>query len=327
MEKIKKWWNKFSFKKIIIDYGKKISNFYTFTEGGKVRINFEKLFISTSFLMSPLLIFYFFASGENTAYIGRSPHSLTSTNNQPLPKPQQKNSNSSSYGFPVQQHANVVSDTRLNNVSYSHSQYQNNMKFAAKQVLIREDNSLGYGFPVGSNFIGELQSTIDTRDANQVVRVVLPYGGKSRNGGSTELPKGTLLLGRVNYTGKGEKVFIQFNQAIFPEGKTIKIAAIALDPKDYSTGLSGEIQSQAKSRTLSTLGLNALSAIGNVMIEKESLGLYQVEAKASAKNALLAGASKAAEIEAGRLQEQTAVEDFVQVDTGTAVVISLTQEL
>ena len=75
------------------------------------------------------------------------------------------------------------------------------------------------------------------------------------------------------------------------------------------------------------MGLSALAAMGNVMTEKESMGQYNVEMKANAKNAMLAGVSRAAEVEVGRLQEQSEAQDYVQVEAGTAVVVSLIEGL
>jgi hypothetical protein len=321
VEKIKKWWRSISFKKAFTHFATRIYHYYTYAQGGKRQFNFEKLFISGSFLLCPALIIYFFWSGENTAYIGHSPSSLSG---QDKPVVATKNTaTNGGYNFPVQKN-NASDHARVSGSPQNQGKIE--YKTLAKQVLSRENADLGYGFSAGSNLIGELQSTIDSRDPNQTVRVILPYGGKSKDG-SAELPRGTLLLGQTNYPGKGEKVFIQFQQAILPTGKAIKLAAVALDPRDYSTGLVGEIQSQAKSRTLSIMGLSAVSSMGNVMTEKEAMGQYQVEAKANAKNALLTGASHAAEVEAGRLQDQTEAEDYVHVDAGTAVVVSLTQGL
>jgi hypothetical protein len=324
MEIIKNiWWKEFSFKKLCRALCKRVVDYYIYREGGKPRLNIETLLVSGSFIMCPLLILYFLSSGENASYIGRSPNSLAT---QKSPSMVHHSQNPNSYDYPVQQNTNVVGGGNTASQSRSQANHHAAIKLGAKQVLVREESSLGYGFHAGTNLIGELQSTIDTRDPAQVVRVILPYGGRSRDG-SSEIPKGTLLLGQVNYQGKGEKVFIQFQQAILPGGKSIKIAAQALDPKDYSTGLGGEIQSQAKSRALSMMGLSALAAMGNVMTEKVSMGEYQVEAKANAKNALLAGVSRAAEVEASRLQEQSDAQDYVQVEAGTAVVVSLTQGL
>lgn len=284
-------------------------------EGGKRKIDFEKAMIFCSFLIGPLLVVYVLSSQENTAYIGRSTSSLAQTSQTQEAAPPLDHS------IPVQSSASNSSTRR-----HSSRNIGTSLKLSAKQVLLRENMGTGNGFFAGSNFLGELQSSIDTRDATQVVRVALPYGAKSKDG-SSELPKGTLLLGQVNYSGQGEKVFIQFQQAVLPDGKSLKISAQALDPKDYSTGLAGEIQSQARSRTMAVMGFSALSAMGSVLTEKEALGQYQVEAKANMKNAMLSGVSRAAEIEANRLQEKTSAEDYVTVDAGTMVVISLIQGL
>jgi len=45
------------------------------------------------------------------------------------------------------------------------------------------------------------------------------------------------------------------------------------------------------------------------------------------KNAVLSGVSKAAEVEAGRLLEQTQAQDYVRVESGAAVIVAITQEL
>lgn len=323
MEKIKKWWMKRPLKKYFESFWGSICTSFSFKEGGKKRINLEKLVITGSFLTGPLLVVYFFISGENSSYIGRTSNTLMEAKRSSDSNHSSKQT-ANSYSYPVQRNANHESTNT--SAQKPTGENRNPLKLVAKQVLIRDDAGLGYGFHVGSNLIGELQSTIDTRDPNQFVRVILPYGGKSRDGNS-ELPRGTLLMGKISYQGKSDKVFVQFHQAILPEGKSIKIAATALDPKDYSTGLTGEIQRETSSRTLSALGLSAISAMGAILTEKETMGQYHVEAKASLKNAMLAGASKVAEVEASRLQEQSGAQDYVQVDAGTAVVVSLTQGL
>jgi len=307
MEKIKKWWAAIS---------KFFKDRFFREEGGKRKLIIERAGITFALISGPLMVIYFLLTPGNTAYVGKSSKVLM--NGSPSPQ----TTSSVNYGVPVQK-GPVVGGV---STSPPRAKGFQEIKFAAKQILLREDSSLGYGFSPGSNLIGELQSTIDTRDSAQIVRVLLPYGGTSKDG-SSELPRGTLLLGSVTYPGKGEKVFIQFQQAIIPEGKTIKLSAVALDPKDYSTGLTGEIQSQAKARVLSVMGLSAMSAMGSVLTEKEAMGQYQVEPKANVKNALLSGAGKAAEVEASRLQNQGETEDYLQVGAGTAVVISLTAGL
>lgn len=313
MEKIKEWCS--SLKKYFLKT-------FIKREGGKNTFNFEAAVKALSFIMSPLLFLYFYFGGENTAYVGRTSNSLVREPENDVSAKGQ--SDKIRYGFPVQS-GGQIAGTAQSGQSANLTRH-NSIKLAAKQVLIREGSSAGFGFHAGLNFIGELQSTIDTRDPAQIVRVALPYGAQSKDGGS-ELPKGTLLLGQVSYPGRGEKVFIQFQQVVLPDGKTFKITAVALDPQDYSTGLAGNIQSQARTRTLSAMGLSAASAMGNVLTEKESMGQYQVEPRATVKNAMIQGLSKAAEYESNKLHDQTVAEDYVLVEAGAPVVISLTQGL
>lgn len=300
----------------------KIDNFtkyFTYKEGGKNRVSFRATFIVGSWLLGPLCVLLVFLDGEDTNYVGRSTESFKAGDSLTsyAGGPEEPNG-----AIPYSKGTPVVGGEKPK----GHLPPQQPIKLAAKQVLIREGTE-GFGFHAGSNLVGELQSTIDTRDAEQFVRVVLPFGGRSRSGGS-EFPNGTLLLGKASYPGKGEKVFVTFSQATLPDGHSIKIIAQALDPKDFSSGLTGEIQSQARGRTLSIMGLSMASAMGDVLTEKESLGRgYSVTPKANMRNAVLTGVSKAAEIETGRLKDQSQAQDYVRIESGTAVIVAITQEL
>ncbi len=316
MEALKTWWKKLRSKLNFSLLKKNLSR----KEGGKSRLNGDIFFKILSVFLTPLLVLYLFTGSDDTSYVGHSPSSLASDRS----SDKLKFGGGTPMNVPFAKSGSIVTGGGAESKQTSS---RASIKLSAKQVIIREADSLGYGFNAGSNLVGELQSTIDTRDPNQVVRVLLPFGGRSRDG-SSELPKGTLLMGKVTYPGKGEKVFIAFDQAIFPEGRPIKIAAQALDPKDYSSGLIGEIQSQAKARALSVMGLSVVSAMGDVLTEKEALGQgYSVTPKATMKNAIMTGVGKAAEVESGRLQEQTQAQDFVRVDAGTVVIVSLTAGL
>lgn len=315
MEKVKKicggLWNKF--------------NSHTWTQlfikqGGKVVPYFPKIMLIVGVMSGPLILLVLFSDGVDSSYVGRSATAFKNDKSDGT-----KISSGSLSGVAIHKGGSVVE---------GHSQQRNAQtgafspaKLLAKQVVIREGSTLGYGFTPGSNLIGELVATIDTRDPSQMVRVVLPFGGKSKDG-SSELPKGTVLLGQASYPGKGEKVFIQFQQALLPDGKPIKLSAVALDPKDYSSGVTGDIQSQAKTRAMAVVGLGIASAMGDVLTEKEALGQgYQVTAKSNLKNAILAGASKAAEVEMGNLQQESNAQDYIQVEAGSVVIVSLTQGL
>ena len=82
--------------------------------------------------------------------------------------------------------------------------------------------------PIGTNLIGKTLTSIDTREQNQTIKVLLPYGGKSKVG--AEIEKNTILFGRVTYSGKGEKVYLSINKALAPDGHEFEIEAQALAP-------------------------------------------------------------------------------------------------
>jgi hypothetical protein len=316
MEKLKELKEFLSPKRIIL----RIANYFVEKEGGKNRFRFDRMGKVLAIALGPLSAYYVVFAEPDSSYVGRSPTSLYGNEKTVAAKA----NNQKPIDIPIQRNGTIVGGTQPKAADVSARREP--AKLMAKQVILRDLGGLGYGFSVGSNIVGELQSTIDTRDANQLVRVALPFGARSKDG-SAEMPKGTLLMGKVNYPGKGEKVFISFVQAVLPEGKSVKLSAQALDPKDYSSGLSGHIQSQAKTRALSIAGLSMVQAMGSVMTEKEALGQgFQVTPKANLSNAALAGAARAAELEANRMQDQTQAEDYVRVESGTVVIVSFTQE-
>ena len=226
--------------------------------------------------------------------------------------------------------ANFETEQRLNqgNIRKQPSMPQD-VNFNAAQVITRS----GLGgtmkpLPSGSNFIGQLLNGIDTRNQNQIIKVLLPYGARHRSGGT--IPKNTTLLGIVSYNGQGEKVYITFNRAIFPDGKEYKISAQALTSKDYSPGLLGDFHGNAELRIAATMGLTLVSAASGVLTSKSNIGGINqngqttVVPDATMRNALLEGVSKVSEKEAERqAQELEGQEEFVTVDAGSDLIVSL----
>jgi len=203
-----------------------------------------------------------------------------------------------------------------------------NIKLMAKQIISRSD-LLDHksAIPTGTNFIGKLVSTIDTRDQNQFIKVLLPYGGSFK--GRNKLPKNTMLLGTVRYNGTGEKVFLTFVKAIIPSGKEIEINAQALNPEDYSTGILGDYHGTAGIRIATTLGLSMVSGMTEVLTEKQALGESgAIAPKSTMKNAMFHGVSKVSDMEASRQAQELAAEKaYVTVEAGSDLIISLISPL
>ena len=194
------------------------------------------------------------------------------------------------------------------------------IRYKAKQVIGPAEGT--DKIPTGTNFIGKLISSIDTR-APQTVQVILPYGASHKSGGS--IPKETILFGKVNYSGQGERVYLMFDRGVLPDGQEIAIQAQALSSKDYRAGLIGDFHSNTANRMASVMGLSMVSGISEVMVEKEALGqTYMPTAKANLKNGFYNGLAKVTETEAGIQAEKLAQSpEYVTVEAGVDLIVSL----
>lgn len=202
---------------------------------------------------------------------------------------------------------------------------QKPLEYRAKQVLIRaENNNDKRKLPIGSNIIGKLLSSIDSRDLMSQIKVLLPYGAKFN--GEQLIPKNSMLIGKANYTGNGERIFISFDRLVTPSGDETKIMANALDSSDYANGIIGDVHSESGIRIAGTLGLTMISTMADVLTEKYSHGdLGVVTPKSTIKNSVYQGVSKVTEMEATRQAEEMAkVTPFIILNAGKELIISLT---
>lgn len=202
---------------------------------------------------------------------------------------------------------------------------QKKLEYRAKQVLVRsDDKSLKRNLPNGSNIIGKLLSAIDSRDLESFVKVLLPYGANFK--GEQFIEKNSMLIGKAHYSGKGERIYLNFDKAISPSGEEKQITAMALDSSDYSNGIIGEVHSETGIRIAGTLGLTMVSSMTDVLTEKTAHGESGViTPKATMKNAVYQGVSKVSEMEAARHAEAMAqTPPYITLESGTDLIISLT---
>jgi hypothetical protein len=202
--------------------------------------------------------------------------------------------------------------------------------YNSRQVLERigSEGTLTTPLPSGTNFIAKLVNGIDTREANQVAKVILPYGARHASGGF--LPKNAILLGIVSYGGESEKIFIRFNRVIYPNGKEFKIDAQALNSADYSPGLLGVNHSNSDIRMASSIGLTMVSAATDVLTKRSMLGginpfgMDTAQPDATAQNAMLQGVSQVTKQEAQRqAQDMQKAQEYVTLYSDSDLIISL----
>lgn len=300
-----------------------VLNYYTHPDGGKRYPKPKECGITALAMVLMGTGGILLTGGEDTSFVENSPQKIIQSESV-----QAGESPKTSYDIGGIKEVSGSENHKKPRVQRSQPNLISNIKYKAKQVL-RPDNHQNVmdALPTGSNLIGRLLTAIDTRDSSQIVKVILPYGGVFKN--ERVLEKNTVLMGKVNYPGKGEKVFIQFDRGIHPDGREFKVEAQALNSSDYSSGLLGEYHSQADLRFLATVGLKMLSSGSEVLVEKEALSEAQAPTpKATMKNAMLQGLSEGANMEAGRqAQEMQAKKEYVTVDAGEDVIVNLLNRL
>lgn len=309
---MKKIWRKF------IDLFK---NYYSYEEGAKRVVNTKRLKHTFSSLIGLLILVQIFMPKDDSL-LGKSYKPFDESGND-------------------QEGVEVSESGGAQAVIHAHENDARNQKkvivrlkgpplvYNARQVFERQDAEGSLTpLPSGTNFIGKLVNGIDTREGNQTMRVTLPYGASHPSGGS--IPRESILLGTASYQGKGDRVYIRFNRAIFPSGEEFKIDAQALSSADYTPGLPGENHSQSDMRMIGSLGLTMVSAAAEVLTQKSplsgmnQLGQVVVEPKPNLRNAALQGISQTSKEEASRHAEVAkGQEEYLTVEAGGDLIVSL----
>lgn len=195
------------------------------------------------------------------------------------------------------------------------------IKYFAPQILSQK-GSEPKSIRTGSKLLGFLMNAVDTREPS-MVRVLLPQGGQSSG---VEIERGSVMVGQFNYGGSGAKVFIVFHRLDTASGQVRKIAAQALDSRDYTVGVRGEVHSDNTVKLASQIGLSMFAGMADVLTEKESLGFSQA-AKPTMKNGLLQGVSRAAQDQAGRASSEIqSMKDYVVLPEGKEMIIQMTED-
>lgn len=298
-----------------------IRNFFLVKDGGK-----DVLRTTRTMLVAGAVVFVgagvtlFFSQQDDTSFWGKTDKPIVATSETPATAP--------ATGGTVRSLLKNSEAKGTGNKPPRREGGGMKINYRAKQVLVSEGAfDPARTIPMGTNLIGKTLTTIDTRQADQLVKVLLPYGGRFSGGG--EIPKNSIIFGQVSYGGKGRKVFIKFSKGIFPGGQEFPLEAQALSSNDYSPGVSGSFHGNADLRIASTLGLTMVAGMSDVLTEKEALGGSALQSgsvtpKATMKNAVMHGVSQVAQDEATRQAQAIGEEEeYVTVDAGTDLIVSL----
>lgn len=314
MNKLKQW---------IASLKRAIRNFFLVKDGGKDVLRTKRtMLLAAAIVLVGVCVTLVFSEQDDTSFWGKTDKPISASNDQ---APAPAISTEGTVGSLLK---NSESKGMSSNRQPRREGGGMKINYRAKQVLVSEGAfDPARTIPMGTNIIGKTLTTIDTRESNQLVKVLLPYGGRSQSGG--EIPKNSIVFGQVSYGGKGKKVFIKFDKGTLPGGQEFSLEAQALSSGDYSPGVSGSFHGSADLRIASTLGLTMVAGMSDVLTEKESLGgsalqTGAVTPKATMKNALYHGVSELTRAEAQRQAEAISEsEEYVTVDAGMDIIVSL----
>lgn len=304
----------------------KVKSFYLREDGGKSTIILSRLVFTIIFLFLciflPISLISSSSKNNDTSSIKKSSSRLnlqsqpTYFNNEP--------SDQNDFGGI----SNTPDKQGIQEVTKAQALKRPRINYNARQVLSLNNQKGGNRLPIGINVIGKLLTSIDSRTKNQIVKVIIPYGGKHKGSGNS-LPANTILFGGINYSGKGEKVEINFHKGLLPNGEEFQIQAHALDSKDYSVGISGDVHGSSIGRNAAVLGLTMVGSMTETLVKKEALGQgFKVTPKASLKNGFYNGISDIANMEANRKAKSINNEqNYVLVEAGHDLIISITNNI
>ncbi len=199
--------------------------------------------------------------------------------------------------------------------------------FASQAVIVHPEEKAQkpFSLPTGATAIGKTLNTVDTRDPSAVVRVQLPHGW-----GVYKIPKNSVLLGAA--FPRGNRLFMQFQKLVTPNGSEMPIQAQALDPKDFRAGVTGTRHGRTGLKIAAGLGASMIGGITETLAKKEGVGgIYGgVEVRSKFSDAALVGISRVAEKEAARHAQEAQEEaerEYLTLEANTALIILLTEGL
>jgi len=295
-----------------------IKNFFCIDEGGKKILNTKRLkYIFSSLLGITILAQAFMAKDD----------SVLSKSHKAFESDDKVSGNvTTDHGESIVKAHNMEAQMQVR-PGKSHSIRPMKLTYNARQVFERQETQgLLSPIPSGTNFIGKLVTGIDTRQDNQTLKVILPYGGSHPAGG--KIPRDSILLGSASYSG-GDRVYLRFNRIIFPNGAEYRIDAQGLSSGDYTPGLIGNLHSETDLRVAGAIGLTLISAGADVMTQRTTLGgnpygMAVAQPDATFRNAGLQGVSQVTKQEAERVgSKMQDKEEYLTVMTGGDLIVSL----
>lgn len=204
------------------------------------------------------------------------------------------------------------------------AEHRPKVKVGGKMVFYRwELEGSSNSIPVGTQMLGVLASSIDTRYLESPVRIELNRGFIYKR--TRFLPPKTVLFGVLRYPGDEEDVYISLNGGVLPNGSQFSLNAEVLSFETMGPGIRGTFHGTFTDRARKSLALGFVSGIAETLQEKQGWGRENIPTtRSTVKNAMLSGVSRVAEQELERQRRHVESEKpYVTIAPGKKLVVSL----
>jgi hypothetical protein len=138
--------------------------------------------------------------------------------------------------------------------------------------------------------------------------------------GEPILPERAVLFGK----GKSgdERLFLEFQKVILPDGQAYPIHALGFDVSDKILGLKGDVVGTRTKKMAAAMGFGFLGGMASGLQSTSGSSMFGYTQTPSARDAALAGASKAAlDQSQAYIEEMKQSPNIIEVKSGTELVV------
>ena len=192
--------------------------------------------------------------------------------------------------------------------------------------IIQRGTSAADVLPIGTQIQVQLLGRVESTDSNSPVTAVILQDALSPVD-ALVIPKGTKVIGSGHLDGQRERLQVQFNTLVFPEGEQYSVSALATMP-DGSSGLAGDFSSGEFRKNASQFIGTFVGGLANGLKDRTTVGQIGIPFEpGSLKNGVLNGvADSSANYAKSSSEKFGQVSASISIPSGTSFVLYLTRE-
>jgi len=168
-----------------------------------------------------------------------------------------------------------------------------------------------FRLPPGTRIPAYLSGTLFSFNVVAPVTVVVAKGIENLSG-KVVIPKGTKLLGKAGLLKSLNRVNVNLDEMVLPDGKVVRVKAIALSD-DGSAGIQGKVKKHSDKKIFKALGETALSGLGLFMGARQGADPYSLQDQMAMNFAENMGDQAKRDLRSVRIETSVTVESHTPV--------------